>query len=62
MSTGDVEPKCDSPCDAIENRMNEIHSDVCYQADKQEKEAEELIEAHLKEEERRSSQAEIERL
>ena len=61
MGTGDVEPILDSPCDAIENCMNQIHSNVCHKADKQEKEAEELIEAHLnfKEEERRSSQAEI---
>jgi hypothetical protein len=59
MGTGDVEPKRDSPCDAIENCMNQTHSTVCHKADKQEKEAEEMIEAHLKEEERRSSQAEI---
>ena len=58
MGTADVEPVLDSPCDAIENCMNQIHSNVCHKADKQEKEAEELIEAHLKEEERRSSQAE----
>ena len=59
MSTHDIDAILHCSCDAIENCMNQIHSNVCHEADKQEKEAEELIEAHLKEEERRSSQAEI---
>ena len=47
MSTRDIDAILDSPCDAIENCMNQIHSNVCHQADKQEKQADELIEAHL---------------
>ena len=60
ISTRDVEPILHCSRDAIQNRMNQIHSDVCYQADKQEKEADELIEAHLGR--IKSSQAEIWRL
>ena len=59
MSTRDIDAILHCSCDAIENCMNQVHSNVCHEADKQKKEADELIEAHLKEEERRSSQAEI---
>jgi len=47
MSTRDIDAILHCSCDAIENCMNQIHSNVCHQADKQEKQADELIEAHL---------------
>ena len=48
MSTRDVEPE-ELHCfgDAMQNSMNEIHRKVCDDADKPEKQTEELVVAHL---------------
>ena len=45
IGTCDIETELDSPCDAIQYCMNDIHPNICHEADKQEKETEELVEA-----------------
>ena len=47
MSTRDIDAILHCFCDAIKNCVNQIHFDVYHKADKQEKQADELIEAHL---------------
>ena len=47
ISTGDIEAILHCFFDAIQNCMNQRHCDVCHEADKQEKQADELVEAHL---------------
>ena len=47
IGTRDVEPILHCFGDAIQYCMNGIHPKVCHEANTQEKETEELVEAHL---------------